>query len=59
MRQKELFEDIDLTFEERREILLKKLKSPSNDPAKPYKRYPKTLMRYAGGKSLAVGLIAE
>ena len=59
MSQKDLLDSIDYTFEERRALLLQKLKSPSNDPAKPYKRYPKTLMRYAGGKSLAVGLIAE
>ena len=59
MPQKDLLDSIDYTFEERRALLLQKLKSPSNDPAKPYKRYPKTLMRYAGGKSLAVGLIAE
>ena len=59
MEKKDLLSDINYSFEDRRELLLQKLKSPSNDPAKPYKRYPKTLMRYAGGKSLAVGLIAE
>lgn len=43
--------------EERKRIFLDKLRSPS-DPTK-YKRYIGTPIRYAGGKSLAVGLIIE
>ena len=58
-KQQDFFANKEYSFLERKEFLLKKLESPSKDPAKPYKRYPNTLMRYAGGKSLAVGLIAE
>jgi len=44
-------------FKLRKEIFLEKLKSPSGKQS--YKRYTGTPLRYAGGKSLAVGLIIE
>lgn len=45
----------DITKQKR--IFLEKLKSPSGKTA--YKRYTATPLRYAGGKTLAVGLIVE
>ncbi len=44
-------------FKERKEIFLRKYKSPSGKTK--YKRYIGSPLRYAGGKSLAVGLIIE
>ena len=44
-------------FSERKEIFLRKYKSPSGKIQ--YKRYVGSPLRYAGGKSLAVGLIVE
>lgn len=44
-------------FSARRKLFLDRLRSPSN-PQK-YKRYLGSPLRYAGGKSLAVGLIIE
>lgn len=46
-----------LSFEERRRKLLALLKSPSAKTK--YKRYVSSPLRYAGGKTLAIGLIAE
>ncbi len=46
-----------LTFEDRKEIFLNRYKSPSSKTK--YKRYIGLPLRYAGGKSLAVGLILE
>lgn len=50
---------IDLNFSQsfasRKKILLNSLKSPSSDNR--YKRYCKSPLRYAGGKSLAIGFI--
>ncbi|MBI5728922.1 MAG: DNA adenine methylase [Candidatus Magasanikbacteria bacterium] len=40
-----------------KQVFLEKLRSPSNQAA--YKRYVGAPIRYAGGKSLAVGLIVE
>src|SRR3989338_6341942 len=44
-------------FSERKEIFLRKYKSVNGKIA--YKRYVGSPLRYAGGKSLAVGLILE
>lgn len=52
-----IFPDLKLTLKERKEIFLKKLSSPSGKTK--YKRYIGAPIRYAGGKSLAVGLIVE
>lgn len=52
--QGELF---SLTFAERKKTFLSKLRSPSGKNE--YKRYIGSPLRYAGGKSLAVGLIIE
>ena len=46
---------IDIT--EKKKILLDKLQSPSNPDG--YKRYLGTTLRYAGGKTLAVGHIVN
>ena len=46
-----------INFEEKRNIFLNHLKSPSGKTK--YKRYLGSTLRYAGGKSLAVGLIVE
>lgn len=46
------------SFFERKHAFLDKLHSPKGSNNK-YKRYSGTLLRYAGGKSLAVGLIVE
>ena len=45
------------TLAERKKIFLQNLKSPTGKTI--YKRYTASTLRYAGGKSLAVGLIAE
>lgn len=50
----ELFPD---TFAERRRVFLNNLSSPSGKMK--YKRYMGAPIRYAGGKSLAVGLVIE
>lgn len=48
----------DLSFETQKKIFLEKLKSPTGKHK--YKRYTDgTPLRYAGGKTLAVGLIVE
>lgn len=47
----------DMTLAERKENFLRRLSSPS-DKTK-YKRYTGAPIRYAGGKSLAVGLVVE
>lgn len=47
----------DLSLKERKRIFLDKLKSPSGKTT--YKRYMGAPIRYAGGKSLAVGLVVE
>jgi DNA adenine methylase len=49
--------DLPTSFGERKARFLHNLRSPS-DKTK-YKRYPGAPIRYAGGKSLAVGLIVE
>jgi DNA adenine methylase len=46
---------IDIT--KQKEVLLQKLKSPTKIDS--YKRYPGTTLRYAGGKTLAVGHIVN
>ena len=46
-----------ISFEDRKKYLLRKLSSPSGKTK--YKRYMGAPIRYAGGKSLAVGLIVE
>lgn len=46
-----------LTLAERKQLFLKKLSSPSGKQK--YKRYMGAPIRYAGGKSLAVGLVIE
>jgi len=49
---------ISTDFEQRKNALIKRLKSPSGKQS--YKRYiDGTPLRYAGGKTLAVGLIVE
>src|SRR3972149_10614488 len=48
---------LSISFAERKSAFLYKLKSPSDESR--YKRYTGTPIRYAGGKSLAVGLIIE
>jgi len=52
-----LFDYEPYNFETKRDFLLKSLKSPSGKTK--YKRHVLSPLRYAGGKSLAVGLIAE
>ncbi len=49
--------EIDNEFQLKKEIFLQKIKSPSGKQK--YKRYNGTPLRYAGGKTLAVGLITE
>ena len=49
--------DEPLTLAERKRVFLRKLASPSGKTK--YKRYDGTPLRYAGGKTLAVGLITE
>lgn len=46
-----------LTLAERKAAFLKRMKSPSGKSG--YKRYMRSPIRYAGGKSLAAGLIVE
>jgi DNA adenine methylase len=53
-KMKELF---PLTLAQRKKIFLEKYKSPSGKTK--YKRYVGSPLRYAGGKSLAVGLVIE
>ncbi len=49
-----------LSYEEKKEIFLKSLISPSSTPEQiKYKRATASPLRYAGGKSLAVGVITE
>lgn len=48
---------IDSTFQLKKEAFLETLKSPTGKTK--YKRYLGTPLRYAGGKTLAVGLIVE
>ncbi len=48
---------LDIPFTEKRAIFLESILSPSGKTK--YKRYPCSPLRYAGGKSLAIGLIAE
>ena len=48
---------LPVSFPERKSIFLHDLTSPSGKTK--YKRYAGALIRYAGGKSLAVGLIVE
>ncbi len=57
--QHKLFYDteIESDFHLRKEIFLDSLRSPSDKDK--YKRYTGSPLRYAGGKSLAVGLIVE
>lgn len=50
-----LFTPPELTLQERKERFLRELKGNTQ----PYKRYLGSPIRYAGGKSLAVGLIIE
>jgi DNA adenine methylase len=50
----EFFDDSGISFRERKTVFLKRLKSGEK-----YKRYTGTPLRYAGGKTLAVGYIAE
>ncbi|MBI4721766.1 MAG: DNA adenine methylase [Candidatus Stahlbacteria bacterium] len=54
LKSQELFH---ITFEDKKNIFLNRLKSPSGKIK--YKRYIGSPLRYAGGKSLAVGLIIE
>lgn len=54
MKQYEL---IDTTFKEKKQIFLNRYKSTSGK--RKYKRYLGSPLRYAGGKSLAVGFIIE
>lgn len=49
--------EIQSEFQLLKEIFLRKLQSPSGKQK--YKRYTGTTLRYAGGKTLAVGLIVE
>lgn len=49
-----LFDISPLTLQERKDAFLSKLRTGDH-----YKRYAKSPLRYAGGKSLAVGLILE
>ena len=49
------FFDYKFDLKEKKEIFLKSLKGSKLN----YKRYNGTLLRYAGGKSLAVGMIIE
>jgi DNA adenine methylase len=56
--QYNLFESDILSFKERKNLFLSKLLSPSGGKTK-YKRYLGSPLRYAGGKSLAVGYIIE
>ena len=56
----EFNDEEEITLQDRREYLLRKLLSPTGkNKNNPYKRYRGTLLRYAGGKSLAVGLVTE
>jgi DNA adenine methylase len=48
---------IPKSFTDRKNVFLANLRSPSGKTK--YKRYPSAPIRYAGGKSLAVGLIVE
>lgn len=50
-------EKLNMSLTERKKILLSRLKSPSGKTK--YKRYSGTPLRYAGGKTLAVGLVIE
>jgi Site-specific DNA methylase len=50
-------EKIETNFQLKKEAFLEKLKSPTGKQK--YKRYNGTPLRYAGGKTLAVGLIVE
>jgi DNA adenine methylase len=52
-----LFDYEPYNFETKRDLLLKSIRSPSGKTK--YKRHVLSPLRYAGGKSLAVGLIAE
>ena len=55
----DLFQSSDycgLTFAQRKEYFLHQLRSTGKLP---YKRYTESPLRYAGGKSLAVGLVIE
>lgn len=51
----DLFDNPKLSFKQRKETFLYNLKGITN----PYKRYLGSPIRYAGGKSLAVGLVIE
>jgi DNA adenine methylase len=56
----EFNDEEEITLQDRKEHLLRKLLSPTGkNKNNPYKRYRGTLLRYAGGKSLAVGLVTE
>ena len=48
---------LDMTLADRKDNILRKLQSPSNPEG--YKRYLGSPLRYAGGKSLAVGHIIK
>jgi DNA adenine methylase len=55
--QEGLFDLPDLPFSERRDALLQKIKSVKSSYK--YRRHTTSTLRYAGGKSLAVGFILE
>ncbi len=55
--QTTIFPETKLTLADRKRVFLKRLSSPTGKTK--YKRYDGAPIRYAGGKSLAVGLIVE
>lgn len=57
MQQLQIITLVPQNFTERKKIFLRKYKSPSGKTK--YKRYMSSPLRYAGGKSLAVGIIVE
>ncbi len=59
LKPKALFEMPSKTFKDKKELFLKKIKSVNPNSQNKYKRVALSTIRYAGGKSLAVGHVIE